>query len=626
MPRSVFKVTKQSSPQERQTALREFGGGLNLNDNELVLKSEYSVDLVNMLVQRDGTLGIRGGTRLFADLSGVIGGDIIAFIRYFKERIVVVTLQGNIALVDGTGAIELLSLDPAWGVAANEVNGAVFDNRLILVNGASKPIVVDPDNNPKVYYLVDEGTGVNTNVPICRYVVSMNKFLVMAGDPLQPDRVHISSSGTSGTWVGDADPNNAVYRDMSQVINVDDPTVLGLSRFREQLVVGLRDGLVLGILGNITADDDHEPDFNDTITSYGVVSHKTMIALHNDLLMLDGSGVPSLTRTKSSGDIDPQYVSELIEPDIIKTTGKQLNNYLESRNFALYNKIDKQYMLCMPNAESGAKLDLVNDGVYTAEPFYVTVTTVSNHNLAVGEEITFDGLSGEPAYLINSLNSGTWTVYGVLDSKTISIFLDTFSILPGDLDQNVGGNNGTLGYRFDKLIVYTLDTRQYQRARSWSRMYLPQFRCGCRTQLDNMFFADSNKLWQYATDRQQYRGDLLASPDAKDIPFIWEIPWGDFNRRGSVKHVHAIQLEIEGDAEFTLEGYTDRIYKDSLGRPQPAASLTFQGTFPTRVINERYYPFNLTGKIIKLRVHGMTRGEFKIVSLILYYKLGGTLR
>ena len=209
----------------RDVTIREFNGGWNVIDNELNLSTKYAVVLDNMSREEDGSIGVRWGTKLISDLTGDIGTATIINVRYYNQYLVAVLSDGRVMSIDGLGVKKFiwdttLAAPAAAWTATNFASFAIFNGELIICNGKDKPLLVKlhADGSKLVaLYLQDLASGSNANVPICRYVLTFNRFLVMAGDPLEPDRVHISNEGTSGTWFGDPDPNNAVFADLGKV-------------------------------------------------------------------------------------------------------------------------------------------------------------------------------------------------------------------------------------------------------------------------------------------------------------------------------------------------------------------------------------------------------------------------
>lgn len=350
------------------TTLRAFTGGLNVIDDDMNLSYKFAVVSENIYTTSDGAKQVRYGTSLFANLAATFSAASPAVgcinMEYFNGALVVVGSNGEVVRVRGDGAHELIfstaiaaalpGAPAAWS-ATTFASFAQFNGHLIICNGIDKPLDVDEDFN--VEYLQDEGTGTNINIPICRYVVACQRFLVMAGDPLFPNRVHISARDAAGTWFGDPPPNDATRTDVGSVVEGAN-IIRGLMSFRDKLLVLFAEGIVVGLLGSYDTSGDeavHEPDFNDGIKDYGCISHRATIAIGDDGLMADLSGVPSIKRTVLSSLLKPENASDLIDPLITAAySGLSLED-LEDHVYSLYDRKEGQYLLFIPNADLSAR-------------------------------------------------------------------------------------------------------------------------------------------------------------------------------------------------------------------------------------------------------------------------------
>ena len=149
-------------------------------------------------------------------------------ITYYQASVVIALSDGKIVrmLADGTKT----TYTPGWSTNVEFASFAVFNGDLIVCNGIDKPLLINFEDETYIPVSVpcDLGTGINTFTPICRVCHRCSRFLVMAGDPLEPHRVHISQEGTSGTWYGDR-PNNATFIDLGASGIPGDQTITGLS-------------------------------------------------------------------------------------------------------------------------------------------------------------------------------------------------------------------------------------------------------------------------------------------------------------------------------------------------------------------------------------------------------------
>jgi hypothetical protein len=342
----------------KPATLREFDGGLNVVDTDLNLSTRFAKEFKNYYINADGSVALRYGTRLFSSLVGVMtAGAVINYMIYFQDHLIVFNNFGEVIKVNGAGvatriwdntiASGLVGSPLGWGITV-VVSCTVFDGKLVACNGINKPLVIDLNNANPVQYLVDAGTGSNINTPICKYVTTINSYVVMAGDPLNPDRVHISAKGAIGTFFGDPAPNDATFLDLGKVIASPNQVIKGIARYREKLAIAFEDNIVLSILGIYNDSGVHIPDSSDVIEQHGALSHFTMLALGNDLLMADNVGVLSLERAFVTSAVDAKRESDLIAPRLQGNINKYSIAGLESSTWALYDKKAKMYFLFLP--------------------------------------------------------------------------------------------------------------------------------------------------------------------------------------------------------------------------------------------------------------------------------------
>lgn len=685
------------------TTFREFGGGWNVIDNDLSLNPEYSVILDNWWRRPDGTLSIRHGTTLFADVSGEVSGgasEIINMIQFQEELVCVcdtgeavsVDADGNVTLrwnddianalasigdwaqstgyvqddvvrdsddgtywkclVDHTSAASGTFADdrtanPTYWEAASEgwsttdfVSFAQFKGQLIVCNGIDKPLIMDFDAANPCQYLADLASGSNANTPIARYVLAGDEFLLMAGDPTAPTTVYISNQGSSGTWAGDGAPNNAVNVDLSTIVTGNNDTINGLTWFRDTVVVGFDTAMVLGFLG-IFDGTDHTPDFSDVIEAHGCLSHRSMINLGDDTLFLDNVGVPSLTRTLLTETIRPDRPSELIDPAIQKNINQLTVGTLTVNTFAVYDLLNKQYMLFVPNHD-GKTFNLVDDpiGIGATDATnteYTLVVYLADHGLLEGDSFVMAGATGFNSIAAGTLNT-THEVNTVIDEDYFTIVVNDTELDPVS-DLYGGGNSITIESVQTETIGYIFHAsvkENRRKRRVWSRFRSWNWSCGCRTVLSNIFFArkDTLKIYQYGNDQNKMTQDYIGD-SPQDIVFVWELPWAAFNARFNTKRWRYMGFDSKGKARFTVKTFVDNIYKDRLGNLLPnneaefaggdtagygTGSSGYGGARNTRT--ERNFAWPVKAKLVKVRVEGTTDEQLRIIALIVGYLRG----
>ena len=342
----------------KTATVRDFSGGWNVLDDDLNLSSKFAPKLYNCYYSVESRIDIRYGTSLFVATRIALSNtsDLINA-EYFGEYIIAVYANGEIVRIGADSSIERiwdqfiaagLPDAPAGWSTTSFVSFAQFNGELVICNGIDKPLIVHA--NYTVEYLNDVATGSNLNVPIARYVVACNRFLCMAGDPVYPNRIHISARDTSGTWYGDPPPNDATYIDVGSVIP-NGNIIRGITPFRDRLIVGYAEGSIIGQLG-IYTDEAHTPNFDDGVPEYGTVSHRSFVNYGDDVLLMDRVGVSSLKRTTFTGTIKPERVSDLVDPEIAAELDQYAYELLEDRVFAVFNQREGQFMFFVPNADT----------------------------------------------------------------------------------------------------------------------------------------------------------------------------------------------------------------------------------------------------------------------------------
>jgi len=356
----VFTFPKQRQIQRGNVLLdatiRDFSGGWNVIDNDLNLSTKFSKILRNMQRANDGSNSVRPGTRLFADLSEHI--DEIINVTYFNGVLICVGKNGKLVRVDSSGNVVLIWDDnfasslpgspDSWSITSF-ASFAEFNGSLIICNGVNKPLIVDGANS--VQFLIDPATGSNTNTPIGRYVKTHERYLVIGGDPNDVDLIHISSTDTSGVFLGDDDPNDAVDVSLGSRVPSGSNVITGLGSFRNKLVISFENTILPGTLG-VFDGDDHLPTFDEAIENHGSISHRTLQTIGEDMIFADHVGVSSVSRALFTGSVRPERFSQLIDPEIQKDLGHlQETATLVNNTFSVYDSLENNYMLFLPDED-----------------------------------------------------------------------------------------------------------------------------------------------------------------------------------------------------------------------------------------------------------------------------------
>lgn len=339
-----------------QSTARDFSGGLDLVDSEFNLTSKYGVAGYNMVPNENGDLQVRWGTRLFADS----GTSRIVGMEYFFAYVIAVRADGTITATDASGvsttiwnssiAAALLGAPSGWS-ATTSVSFGQFLGELIIANGIDKPLVVS--KTLVCQYLQDLGSGSNIYTPVAKYVVSHSNYVVMAGDPDFPGRLYISNAGTSGTWPGDALPNDAITFDADKYAPDTVGEITGLATYRSKLVVFFAKYIITLTLGtyNTAVPPVHTPSVGDIIPSYGAVSHKSIMSTGDSLLFMDYTGVASIRSTVFTTDILPERASTLIDIAMQADLSKLSRAFLQDRCFVVYDRRESRALFFIPSVE-----------------------------------------------------------------------------------------------------------------------------------------------------------------------------------------------------------------------------------------------------------------------------------
>ena len=588
-------------------------GELNATHNVTVV----TVDTYDITVTTTASAGATGGgaAGTFSHNNKEIAGDIING-EYFQDRIVGVDDAGVVFEIDSNGvsrvvfntaiAAKLVGSPSAWS-ATTFVSFAVFGGQLIICNGIDKPLLVDfavtPPTQP-VQYLQDIPAGSNAHTPIARYVFAMDHYVLMAGDPTAVGTIHISNFDTSGTWQGDAAPNDGTTVAIDKVVTSQNFVIRGIGRFRDRAVVALDDNLVLGDLGLYNTDGDHVPEFDDVIEKHGAVGHHTFQTLGNDLLTADVFGVPSLSRALFTGSIQPQRASELVDPPIQKLMLGLSVGSAEDRTFSVYNQDQGQYMLFIPNA------DTIGGTTETECFVYTRIDT-----LKIKAWSLFKGWNWSCALrsALGRIFFGKEKKFFVYGAKTDEFFGD----LIDDYD------------KFAWLVstAYVIGDRVQDPDTSVT------YKC--------LFAHTSAGSGSFAADRllnptfwEEYVGD--------QVPFAWELPWADFDKRIAIKHSRYIGFDTKGKARFTTSMYVDNIFEDKQNPGQlltPALSMVFVGGDAPgfgggdqpfgggrRTSDERLFAWTAKFKIAKIRFTGNTTDDLSFIAITIAYQDGSIRR
>lgn len=607
MPISVFNVetTKKrrhprSSGKMRSSTIREFGGGWNVIDSPVNLSTRYASVLKNWYRKSDGSQAIRFGTKYVSDIKDVTSGDILN-VEYFGGYLITPTLDGEIAKVDSDGTATVLfnetianSLPGAPSGWSNGLDICTFTEikgSLILCNGIDKPLEVKEDLT--VRYLQDLAIGTNINTPIGRYCTTVSDYLVIAGVPDEESVIYIGAKGTVGTFVGDDAPNDGISLDLGAYAPEESKVIRGVSSFRNTLYVHFLTTTLQVVLGEYDEDGNHVPRVAETIQKFGLLSHRCAIPVVNDLLFGDVIGTNTIRKNLLSGLVEPSRLSELIAPEYQNQIAQLSQDEQLNQIFAVHDRLNGHYMLFIPNMDG------------TVRTFVFTF----NESLRVKAWSEFIGWSWAAA-----TSSALGRVYFTKGTRIYQYGNEAFSEVYSadfleEFDEAWGG--GTAYVIGDRILDEDNDT-----------VYICLI---AHTSPVSGNFEDSRTA--SPLQWEEYAGD--------DIEFDWEFPWTDTNSRAKLKRLNNLGFDTQGTSKFDIDVFVDNIYKDEDLEYDPALTMNYVGGDSPgygggdqpygggrRTTDERLWSHPVKFKIMKLRLHGLTKLPLRLISLTLLYADG----
>jgi hypothetical protein len=629
-------------------------------------------------------------------INGIFFNNYIIVATEAGELIRIASDTGAERIWDNTAAYDLAGHPQGW-YSTDFVSFTVFGGKLLVWNGVDKPLEVDFKVSPIVQFLADPAAGGgNVNVPIGRYSATVNEYVLNTGKTASPAELGISAHLIAGVWAGNPNDEDAVDVDMSKVSNSMDGVIMGVGEFRTRVVLAFRDAISIGTLGitsNVTVGSVtstiHEPAFNDTVAQHGTISHRTMVNLGNDFLMCDHVGVPSLAQAQITDQIVPDRVSELIEPAIQVNLSRLSTDTLRDRAFAVYNTRDHQYMLFMPKYDSGDVRDLTDDPILVDNEIGLDrfLVSVADHNIEEGDLVKISGASSIGPNTA-SLFNGSRRVLSVVDANRL--------VLQGNgtyIGNYVGGGMvATLQPISEETLGYIFAYNPKLKIKAWSRFTGLNFDWGARSVQGRMFFGKDGRVYEFGTPEFPIYADAVDEYDyfawnvnkayvvgdrvpdgnnvyialeahtssssgsfeqdrvtypsrwelyrGKPISFVWEWPWGDFDKRMNTKSLRAVQLDVAGVGRFEAQVYVDNIYKDSLtGLRIPARTIAFvgseaggygAGTQPfgggRRLREQPYWAYPVNGKLHKFRFEGSIKEPLRFIAASFVYHEGSLKR
>jgi hypothetical protein len=598
--------------------LRGFGGGWNAIETDLQMDSSYLVKVRNFRRTAGGTQKIRYGSRYFADLSDMVTGRIVDQ-EYFSESIINVLSGGQVVAVQGIEAAKTLIWSSAiagalpgspggWSGGLTSIDFVPFKQQLIIHNGIDKPITIDRDLN--VTYLQDLATGSNVNVPTGKYGCVVSNYHCVGGfdnPAISPTLIYISAVGTAGTFPGDPAPNDSITIDVGAFAPQGAISIRGLAGFRQNLLVFFQDQTVIVKLGTYNAAGVHEPFFPDTMPTFGLLGHRCVVPVENDLLFTGLQGMASARRNllSVSGTLESQSLSERVEPPIRGAIGNLTDEQQLKSCFMVYDRLSHDMLLFTPSGQV----------------FVYSFNTKLRYN-AWSE---YSGINAECA-CASFLGR-------IFYADGLKIFLHGNRVFEGEefFADRVGDRTSewTNGFPYSVGWIVVDPT---------SVIIPPEIFYICRVA------HQSRDPGSFAQDRAEHP-TFWELYKGLDIDFEMELPWLDSKNPMQVKFLRFISLATKGNARFTVQAFVDNLFKDHEGNERfgPAAEMEFIGneavgfgyegstedntdTGPygggRRSDDPRLFKFPCKFKKMKIRIKGSKAGDLEIVNMSFLFSRG----
>jgi len=634
-----------------------------------------------------------------------IAGDIRA-IFFFQNLLHVICSEGEIAVLDiDTGVITniwnttkaaALSGSPNGWRRATNYSFDTYRQTMLVVNGKDndKPLEIR-HNRPSgaiVQYLVDPATVSNANVYAADLVRSFGGYVILVNpnntttsSSNSATVIDISAQSTSGVFVGNAAPDDAVQVDLGIVTSTVDPRITAIGSIRNNVFVAFYDTAMLGRVG-IYNGSDHEPEFEDQIPQHGALNNRVLHTIGNDLFMCDYAGVPAFSQSIQSGSIIPERLSMFIDPALNTHLSRLSQDTLRDNVWAIFNVRDRQYMLFVPKHDSASVFTGEPDAIYISADLAAVnrvIVFARNHTVAENDFVVVSGAADITGLAASAIN-GTRRVHQVIDSN---YFVMEVGTTPTNIGINGGGSSISFAPVNDEHIGYIYQYNPQLRIRRWTRFRGLQFDAGCLTNNGRVIFAYQGDVFMFGTVDQPiyadevdvfdsvwaagenyvigdrikqttgskaiyecivdhtsagtFSADVLASNKwqvyyGKPIEYDMETPWSDLKARDDIKSIKHLRVDALGSGQFTVEGYSDSYYMDrSTYDRVPAATMRFTGQDSggfglglqpfgggRNVRTPLQFSFPVRGKLIKFRIHGQTTSPLSIIGITMLYNQG----
>jgi hypothetical protein len=408
--------------------------------------------------------------------------------------------------------------------------------------------------------------------------------------------------GTAGTFPGDPAPNDSITIDVGAFAPQGAISIRGLAGFRQNLLVFFQDQTVIVKLGTYNAAGVHEPFFPDTMPTFGLLGHRCVVPVENDLLFAGLQGVASARRNllSVSGTLESQSLSDRVEPPMRNTIGNLTDTQQLKNCFMVYDRLSHDMLLFTPSGQVfvysfNTKLR------YSAWSEYSGLHVTCGCASFLGRVFYADGLR-----IFQHGNK-------VFDNEEFFRDREGDRIADWTVSQQYGEG---------AVIRDAIEDKSYI------------------AQVGHM----SGPVPPFSFERATHPG-LWLPFDGYDIDFEMELPWLDSKNPMQVKFLRFISMATKGNTRFTVQAFVDNLFKDHEGNEVfgPAAEMEFIGneavgfgyegstedntdTGPygggRRSDDPRLFKFPCKFKKMKIRIKGDKAGDLELVNMSFLFSRG----
>lgn len=176
---------------------------------------------------------------------------------------------------------------------------------------------------------------------------------------------------------------------------------------------------------------------------------------------------------------------------------------------------------------------------------------------------------------------------------------------------------------------------------TWTKLEAWVYDGACISTVGRIFTFQNKRIFKCGNgvfSGENYYRDKIHGEDVgplvqgTEIPFTIESPWMDANTPLKTKMLQYITGDSIGDAQFTLDIFVDRLYKDVNGNLDPAVAIDYvagsTGGYGRaadkfgggrRFSDERYQRAPVKFKLFKYRITGQSDTEFVLTALSFIY-------